>query len=239
MNTWKKIVNRGVSPELHFNVRNKVRIFNSSIFVIGCIYLFYTTVGFLKGDILAGVLTLIAYAISASCLYFTGIGRFTVAYHLTAIVGLLFLFCFALLYGEVSQTHVYLLFIPVAATVLFDDMRICYAYFTASIVSVISLKVIFLDHRPYYPPDDINRYLGIFNIVMTCALIFLAVRLFKSENRVYQKEISEQREQLADKNKDITDSIRYAKRIQDSLMPSDKYIEKAIGRLTKEKEKRA
>jgi hypothetical protein len=36
---------------------------------------------------------------------------------------------------------------------------------------------------------------------------------------------------IEQKNKDITDSIRYAKRIQISLLPTDKYIEKNIERL--------
>jgi two-component system, sensor histidine kinase LadS len=42
------------------------------------------------------------------------------------------------------------------------------------------------------------------------------------ENRVQErtKQIMEQKEELALKNKDITDSIRYAKRIQDALMPT-------------------
>lgn len=31
---------------------------------------------------------------------------------------------------------------------------------------------------------------------------------------------------LAEKNKDIMDSIRYAKRIQHSLLPTDKYIDR-------------
>lgn len=46
-----------------------------------------------------------------------------------------------------------------------------------------------------------------------------------------QQTISEQKQIIEEKNKDIIDSIRYAKRIQNSLLPTDKYIEKSFKRL--------
>jgi len=36
-----------------------------------------------------------------------------------------------------------------------------------------------------------------------------------------------------EKQKDILDSIRYAKRIQQSLLPNEKYLDKNLKRLTK------
>jgi hypothetical protein len=48
---------------------------------------------------------------------------------------------------------------------------------------------------------------------------------------IFKSELSESRDKLAEKNKDIMDSIKYAKRIQKTLMPSDKYFEKNIDRL--------
>ena len=40
---------------------------------------------------------------------------------------------------------------------------------------------------------------------------------------------------IEDKNKEILDSIHYAKRIQNSLLPTEKYIDRSIKRLRKEK----
>ena len=45
-----------------------------------------------------------------------------------------------------------------------------------------------------------------------------------------------QKEIIEEKNKDITASITYAKRIQQSLLPTDRYIEKNMNRLRNEKE---
>jgi hypothetical protein len=46
--------------------------------------------------------------------------------------------------------------------------------------------------------------------------------------------ITEQKQMLDEKNKDILDSIRYAKRIQNSLLPSEQYLDKNFKRLKKE-----
>jgi hypothetical protein len=46
--------------------------------------------------------------------------------------------------------------------------------------------------------------------------------------------INAQKHIINEKNKDILDSIQYAKRIQDSLMPTDSYLSKHLKRLKKE-----
>lgn len=48
-----------------------------------------------------------------------------------------------------------------------------------------------------------------------------------------EKKLKIQNEIIGQKNKDITDSIEYAKKIQLSILPSDKYIEKETRRLNK------
>ncbi|MGZ4055837.1 MAG: PP2C family protein-serine/threonine phosphatase [Bacteroidia bacterium] len=225
---WKKITNRGVTADLDFNVRNKIRIFNSSIFIIGSIYLFYTMIGFLRGHILAGSLTFVAWVISAFCLYLMSQRRYTLAYHITAILGIVFLFTFSLLYGETNSTHIFFFFIPVGALVLLDDFKACFIYFLATVICLISLKILFLFYPPYYPAEDINKYLGFLNIFMTCSLLFLAVRMFKYENLIYSKEISHQRDVIEEANKDILSSIHYAKRIQKALLASDSMMKKNL-----------
>jgi ligand-binding sensor domain-containing protein len=51
-------------------------------------------------------------------------------------------------------------------------------------------------------------------------------------------EIEQQKNLVEQKNKEITDSIQYAKRIQNALLPNDKYVEKNLDRL-KNKDKKS
>jgi serine phosphatase RsbU (regulator of sigma subunit) len=176
----------------------------------------------------------VAYLLSASSLVMMSRFRYSLAYHTSAIVGLVFLFAFSLIYGESTQTHIFFLFIPVGATILFDELRICFLYFVVTAGCIVLIKLIyiwpghFLFRVPYYPVQAVNDYLGILNVVMTGTLIFLSVRLFKTENLMYSEEILQQRAQLEEKNKDIVSSIHYARRIQRVLLASQRVLDKHL-----------
>lgn len=68
-----------------------------------------------------------------------------------------------------------------------------------------------------------QSYLLIFILILTVVALSSIYSRFKITKK--QKGIIEQ------KNKEITDSITYAKRIQQSILPSEKFIEKEINRL--------
>jgi tetratricopeptide (TPR) repeat protein len=50
--------------------------------------------------------------------------------------------------------------------------------------------------------------------------------------RLRTVELKKAYELIDQKNKDITDSIKYAKRIQQAILPSEKYIQKSLERLS-------
>jgi tetratricopeptide (TPR) repeat protein len=79
-------------------------------------------------------------------------------------------------------------------------------------------------------------------IVVVALIIILAIVLFRAfitkqkANKLLElsnAEIQHQKDIIEEKNKSITDSIFYAKRIQTTLMPSEKYIAKSLEKLTK------
>lgn len=64
-------------------------------------------------------------------------------------------------------------------------------------------------------------------------VLMLAIVIFRSlqQNRNKNKIISQQKKLVEEKNKEVIDSIKYAGRIQQSLLPTTKYIEKTLKRL--------
>ena len=69
-------------------------------------------------------------------------------------------------------------------------------------------------------------------------IIILAIFVFKSYRNKQQANIAvmAQKEIIEEKNKDITDSIQYAQKIQQALLPSEGYIHKTLKRLLRETE---
>ncbi len=72
-------------------------------------------------------------------------------------------------------------------------------------------------------------------LIVVLALIYSYVLKQRSNKSLVLKneEINKQKHLIEEKQKEIIDSIRYAKRIQQSLMPTEKYVLKKIGELKK------
>jgi len=66
-------------------------------------------------------------------------------------------------------------------------------------------------------------------------MLIMALLILRSYSikKKANKEISEQKELLETKNKEITDSIRYAKRIQKAHLPSEDYVSRKLNELNK------
>ncbi len=73
----------------------------------------------------------------------------------------------------------------------------------------------------------------LFLILIPVSLSIFAIWSHTNTIQKAKETIVMQKEIIEEKNKDITDSIRYAKRIQESLLPTEKYIEKTLSRLKK------
>lgn len=73
-----------------------------------------------------------------------------------------------------------------------------------------------------------NIYLLVTGLILVIATIAIKLLLL---NRKATKLLRERNELIEEKNKNITDSINYAKRIQQSLLPTEKYIQKKLDEL--------
>ncbi len=71
---------------------------------------------------------------------------------------------------------------------------------------------------------------GLLLVIVFAAFIFRSLRLTRRQKTI----IEEQKNMVEEKQKEILDSIHYAKRIQYSLLPTDKYIERNLNRLKKQ-----
>ena len=72
----------------------------------------------------------------------------------------------------------------------------------------------------------------IVGFLLVIVLAFFVSKSYREKQRSNEL-LSQQKEIIEEKNKEVTDSIRYAKRIQDALLPSEKFMERTLKRLKK------
>ena len=87
-------------------------------------------------------------------------------------------------------------------------------------------------------PWWLSGYAAVFYILLVTSIVLLVIQirtynLRKTNRMLREKEIAarkieRQREELAIQNKNIRDSINYAKRLQEALMPSEKIVKKYL-----------
>jgi hypothetical protein len=127
----------------------------------------------------------------------------------------------------------YLLFpIGLISFIVFRKMRTSIIAFGIDVLVFFIIQILKVYIEPIAVLEESNRIVLyesiIFMSFLICAVIILNFKIVMAN---YEASIQQQKEVIQEKQKEIVDSIRYAKRIQQTLMPSDKYITKSIERL--------
>ena len=222
------VISLGITPGLPFSRQNKIRIFNVANLCVFFICIFYIIISFSQGEYSTVLLPGAELLFTLFTFYLNYKMKCDLAFHFGLITSLLFICGFAIIFGEKAQTQVYFLFFPVASIILFDKTKTIIFYFILSLVLIVTFKNFLENHAPLYPYNPAITILGEINFIFTGAMLFLGVKQFKVENNNFNTEINVQRIQLKEKNKDITDSINYAKRIQKALMASANLLNKNL-----------
>jgi sigma-B regulation protein RsbU (phosphoserine phosphatase) len=212
------VINIGIAEGETFVMRNRLRVFNTAIFVVFFISCFYCFTAFTHDYILSSYAT--GYSI-VSCLltlFFVHKRKYVFAYHFAMWYGFIFLSAFTLLFGSATNSHLYFLFLPIACLILFDDKRTNIFYFILSVIITLLNFMAVEEIEPYYIVSEEEAWLAYPNVPFVLILIFLSVRMFKNENRKYAVKIEDQKAAIEETNKAITDSINYARKIQSALL---------------------
>lgn len=225
-NFLRSIVHSGIDEQTPFGLRNKLRVLNSATLVVFCIVLFYGITALVNHVYLAAIITLFSHASNIACFLLVRRGHYKAAFHYAMAYGFIFLSSFSFMFGTLNNSYYYFLFMPIVANIFFEKTSVAVVYLFLSAVMMIT-NVYYIDHYPpYYAFSSWMYFFSYLNIVFVTVLVFLGVRVFKLENVQYAAQIEEQKEILAEKNKEITDSIYYAKRIQTALLPSEEEFRK-------------
>lgn len=225
---FQKLIHKGIYTELSYQEQNKVRIFNTFSLVLSIVLVGYEFVWLFLDYYLAFIFCAVELIIILTGFLLSSHRKYRLAFHLEMVGGISFLMVLSFLFGSSAQSHLYLFLFPVLAIIQFDSYRAITFYSLLSTIMFIISQLLFKYNLPYYESTALIETFGYFNPMLTSLLIYFGIKQFKIDNLNFAKTINLQRLQLEEKNKGITDSIQYAKRIQRALLAPEPLLKKNL-----------
>jgi serine phosphatase RsbU (regulator of sigma subunit) len=98
--------------------------------------------------------------------------------------------------------------------------RILFFFFSVAVVISGAYEIMFPEFAPAVD-ENISSVFFVSNIIVICSIIFILLQYFVAKKDFMQA-------LLVQKNKDILDSITYAKRIQQAILPTDRFMNEVL-----------
>jgi serine phosphatase RsbU (regulator of sigma subunit) len=112
---------------------------------------------------------------------------------------------------------------------LFRKTWTVYLVFYMSVVCFVFATWYQNNHQPIIKlSDNISTQYYYFTMLSVFAVLFYVIRYFKGDADAHERAIEEQKELITEKNKEILDSINYAKRIQYTLLAHEELLKQNL-----------
>lgn len=222
---WEFISGIGYTPELSAEEARRIKLLTRLNLIAFLVLLMYMIVElFLRiWFFFPGLLLMQTCVVIDLCQLHRG--RIIFAKHFSIIIITLSICFFALFTGP--GTYNESLFIPltIAPLVIFQCRRTAFIYLLCLLAMIIIVKLV----QPLLDPlvvlsDTLTRLFLLINLLSSAVVTFFLTFYFKRANADYEAQLIRMHEILSEKNKEVTDSIRYAQHIQKAILPSETAI---------------
>jgi serine phosphatase RsbU (regulator of sigma subunit) len=219
-----QILNNGITAENSDALNRKIRIGNLIALLTATVMFCYTPV-YIYYDQPVGILNnSFFFAASIITFYLIRKKKYHQAFFFHVCCGFLYFIEGTLAYGLQTNLHFYLLIMCMISAVMFDRRKTIQGFIAFAILSFFGLISWLQFHKPFITvleqSETIQAIIGNVNLLLLFIISSLFILFFKEEMLKSQKRITEQKDLIEEKNKDIVDSIQYAQRIQLALLPS-------------------
>ena len=238
-NIWAKISNNGIPLELDENEKKRIRILNIMLFIIIVLSLFFLIID-LFHQVYEGVsITLITIFTNLIILFLIHKKKYTLSKWFSIVFIIGYISILTILTGKNTGTIIYLIPGVLFPTIIFHNKKTIIVLSIFIIGLFCTLFWLTQSIGPFIELTDevrvIYRFSGMLGVIITS---FLMVWYFRNLNDAYENIIIEknkslitandkvnlQKLKLEIKNKEITDSINYARRIQQAILPPESKI---------------
>ena len=240
-NIWEKVLVIGITDSLaHWEIK-RTRLLNSICFVAALVYVGYVVAysdPHYRLTFWECFQAMVAYCIP---LFLNYIGRYKLAIHFFMVYNILCFSFFAIAHGRPDASEYMLLPSSLTAMLFFRNRWLVFGYFLLNVVSFFVIQYSFTIMKPFFHMyNGENFYYS--THAQTFLFIFLVVNFFKIQNtrqeqllesknknlEVQKQLVMNKSELIEGKQKEILDSITYAKRIQQAILPADKTVQQLL-----------
>ncbi len=238
-NIWSKISENGIYPELDENEKKRIRIMNRLVFIISVLSIFFFIVDLITSVHEGIIITLCTIIFCTITFYLINRKKYNLAKWMTYLFIIINISAISILGGKNSGTIIFLIPGILFPTIIFQNKKII---FFCSFIILCNYILLFWINQNIAPTiilsdelKDLYQFIGMIGVM---TLVFLMIWYFRSINDSYEKiiikknqnlmfsneKINNQKLKLEIKNKEITDSINYASRIQHAILPPENKI---------------
>ncbi len=221
----KNILNTGISGSNDDNLNRKIRISNlvSLITIITMVGYIPIAANYKMTGII--ILNFLFLALSFFIFYLHRIKKHDLAFYIASCFGLFYFVSGTIFYGLVSNLHFFILIMCLIAIALFKSSMALRIFISLSVVSFFFL-LIYMKDKPgiisfIAEMEKAQSIISVVNLFLLFLITILFFVFFRRENIIFLKALLEQKEVIEEKQKEILDSINYAKRIQYALLAGD------------------
>jgi len=226
---FKSIVNIGVSNFNDENLNRKIRISN-----LIAIITIITMLGYIPVAIyfkVTAIIILNCFFLFTSFLnfYFHRKKHHQSAFYISCSYGVIYFTFGSIFYGLPSNLHFFQLVMCLIAIVLFERMIVLKIYLSVAVTSFFFVVLYMKDKDGIIVFTDelrkVQEMMSIINLFTLFLITIIFFVFFKRDNTSFQKAIITQKEIIEEQQKEMVDSINYAKLIQYALLANKKLLQ--------------
>ncbi|TSJ46620.1 PP2C family protein-serine/threonine phosphatase [Fluviicola chungangensis] len=218
------ILDNGITTENPDSLNRKIRIGNLIALLTAVVMFCYTPVYFYYHEP-AGIFNNSFFFVASLITFFLiRWKKYEQAFFFHICCGFIYFIEGTLTYGLQTNLHFYLFIMCMISAVMFDKRKTIQGFIAFAVVSFFGLTTWLHFHKPFITvleqSETVQAIIGNVNLFLLFIIASLIILFFKEEMLKSQKRITEQKNLIEEKNKDILDSMHYAQRIQSALLPS-------------------
>ena len=226
---WNKISRIGLREGEDIMQFREVILMNRILTLMLLVMCFYLPLEIYLNGFKLAPFGLIMMVLSGLSMVFHHFRFFKTARYYLFAVGIVFIISMGLCVGRSVGNYVTLIPIVLVAVILFKTNLERWIIFIFTVALYLIQHYLFGIIEPVFiiSPENTKIFSVIF-FVLAMVLTFIAGYYLMRTNQEYEHIIIQQKEKMELKNKEITDSINYAKRIQAAILPTNSMLKKHL-----------